>query len=191
MWEIEAARSAGYQPALGKPSSSRPNQHDRLLERQAFQRGSSQHEQAPKAQPGQLLQSPAFDQKVLGATITSCSALAVSPNFFFFVLGCSVFILKTGFLCVACAGLKFSILCRSLTVARITGGQHCTQQAAPSEPCCLTRNSPEKAVTAVEGSYIMLDLWPSFFSEALSLTAESGRAEVAVCHSLDGRVRQS
>lgn len=62
-------RSAGHRPASGKPSSSRPNQHDRLLERhpapEAPQMSSSQ------GQPGQLLQPPAFCQKVLGATITS------------------------------------------------------------------------------------------------------------------------
>lgn len=146
-------RSAGHQPASGKPSSSRPHQHDRLRERQPRSRGSSDEQFSGSARPAPSAASIPPERAGSHHHLLFCSGY--EP---LFCLGCFVFILKTGFLCVARAGLKFSILCLSPTVARITGGQHCTQQTAPSEPCCLTRNSPEKVVTAVEGSYDMLDM---------------------------------
>lgn len=112
-------------PAAQVPSQSRPDSRRDSPTPEAPQMSSSQDEQAPKAQLAQLVQRfqllepPPFYQKVLRSRhyLRFCSGFGS-----LFCVCCLVFILKTGSLCVAPAGLRFLILCLSLPVARITGG---------------------------------------------------------------------
>lgn len=106
------------------PSQSRPDSRRDSPTPEAPQMSSSRDEQAYKTQPAQLVQRfqllepPPCYQKVLGSRhyLRFCSSFGP-----LFCVCCLVFILKTGFLCIAPASLRFLILCLSLPVARITG----------------------------------------------------------------------